>query len=79
MRQTGTTQYAHDAADRITSVTPPGESPIAYTWNDNGTLTARGSDTFNWDAADRLVSATVDSNTTTFTWDVNTVDTSGVG
>jgi YD repeat-containing protein len=66
---------------------------------ENGNLTARGADSFAWDAADRLVSATVDSatttfayngdglrasltfdsNTTTFTWDVNRVDTSGVG
>lgn len=64
---------------------------VSYTWDDNGNLTARGSDAFDWDAANRLVSATVesatttfayngdglrdsltfDSNTTTFTWDVN--------
>ncbi len=57
----GTTQYAYDAADRISSVTPPGASAITYTWDDNGTLTARGSDSFGWDAAERLTSATVDS------------------
>ena len=57
----GTTQYDYDAADRISSVTPPGASAINYTWDDNGTLTARGSDSFGWNAAERLTSATVDS------------------
>ncbi len=39
----GTTAYAYDDADRITSVTPPGQSPVAWTWDDNGNLTERGS------------------------------------
>ena len=37
----------------------------AYTWDDNGNLTDRGSDEFEWDEADRMVSATVNSVTTT--------------
>jgi YD repeat-containing protein len=40
----GTTQYACDAADRLTSVTPPGQSAVSYGWDDNGNLTDRGSD-----------------------------------
>jgi YD repeat-containing protein len=59
----GTTQYAvacpersrRDAADRLTSVTPPGQSAIGYVWDDNGNLTSRGSDAFSWDAEDRSV------------------------
>ena len=40
-----TTTYAYDDNDRITSVTPPSPaSVINYTWDDNGDLTARGSD-----------------------------------
>ena len=60
---------------------------MSYGYDDNGNLTSRGSDSFAWDAADRLTSATVSSatttfayngdglrssrNSTTFTWDVN--------
>ena len=28
-----TTTYSYDDADRLTSVTPPGESAISYTWD----------------------------------------------
>jgi RHS repeat-associated protein len=64
-----TTTYAYDDDDRITSVTPPGPaSVINYTWDDNGDLTARGGDSFSWDYEDRMVSATVNSVTTTFAY-----------
>ncbi len=49
-------------------MTPPGESAISYTWDDNGNLTDRGSDEFEWDYEDRMTSATVDSATTTFAY-----------
>ena len=63
------TTYAYDDADRLTTVTPPSPaSAISYTWDDNGDLTARGSDSFSWDYEDRMVSATVNSVTTTFTY-----------
>jgi len=63
------TTYAYDDNDRITSVTPPSPaSVINYTWDDNGDLTARGSDSFSWDYEDRMVSATVNSVTTTFAY-----------
>ena len=69
MRKSGTrTKYVYDAADRLTSVIPTGGSTVSYTWDDNGNLTARGSDSFGWDAADRLISATVSSDTTTFAY-----------
>jgi RHS repeat-associated protein len=64
----GTTDYTYDAADRLTSVDPPSASPVTYTWDDNGNLTARGSDSFVWDAEDRMTSATVSSVTTTFAY-----------
>ncbi|MGE0598407.1 MAG: hypothetical protein AB7J35_01105 [Dehalococcoidia bacterium] len=63
------TTYAYDDADRITTVTPPSPaSAISYTWDDNGNLTDRGSDSFDWDYEDRMVSATVNSVTTTFAY-----------
>ena len=50
-----------------TSVIPPSPaSAITYAWDNNGNLTARGSDTFAWDYEDRMTSATVNSTTTTF-------------
>ncbi len=55
----GTTTYAYDAADRLTSVDPPGAGSTSYTWDDNGNLTDRGSDAFDWDAEDRLPSSTL--------------------
>ncbi|MGE0600431.1 MAG: RHS repeat domain-containing protein [Dehalococcoidia bacterium] len=63
------TTYAYDDADRISTVTPPSPaSAISYTWDDNGNLTDRGSDSFDWDYEDRMVSATVNSVTTTFAY-----------
>jgi RHS repeat-associated protein len=64
-----TTTYSYDDADRLTTVTPPSPaSAISYTWDDNGNLTDRGSDSFSWDYEDRMVSATVNSVTTTFAY-----------
>ena len=62
------TTYSYNEADQLTSLTPPGESAISYTWDDNGNLTDRGSDEFEWDYEDRMTSATVDSATTTFAY-----------
>ena len=37
--------YAYDDNDRITSVIPPSPASVVnYTWDNNGDLTARGSD-----------------------------------
>ena len=52
---------AYVDVDQLTSVTPAGESAISYSWDDNGNLTDRGSDEFEWDYEDRMTSATVDS------------------
>jgi RHS repeat-associated protein len=59
-----TTTYAYDDADQLTSVAPPGQQAIEYSWDDNGNLLERGTDTYDWDAADRMTSATVGSVTT---------------
>ena len=56
----GTTNYSYDDAGRLTTVTPPSPaSAMSYTWDNNGDLTARGSDSFCWDFEDRMTSATV--------------------
>ena len=65
----GTTGYSYDDADRITAVTPPSPAPVvSYTWDNNGNLTNRGSDSFSWDYEDRMTSATVNSVTTSFAY-----------
>ena len=64
-----TTSYTYDDADRITQVQPPSPaSAISYTWDDNGNLVERGSDTFEWDYEDRMVEATVNAVTSTYTY-----------
>ena len=36
---TGTTTYTYDAADQLSSVTPPGGSPLSYSYDANGNET----------------------------------------
>jgi RHS repeat-associated protein len=55
----GTTAYAYDVGDRLTTVTPPTGPTQTYGYDANGNQTAAGIDTFSWDAADRLSTATV--------------------
>ena len=64
----GTTAYAYDPADRLTSVTPPGGSAIAYTYNATGDELAAGSTTYAYDLADRMTSATVGVTSQAYTW-----------
>ena len=64
----GTTTYAYDVADRLTSVTPPGSGAITYTYNANGDELSAGTSTFTYDLADRMTSATAGSITQTYTW-----------
>ncbi len=65
----GTTSYSYDDAGRLTTITPPSPaSAINYTWDDNGNLTARGSDSFSWDYENRMTSATVNSTTYDYTY-----------
>jgi len=58
---TDETTYAYDDADRLTTPTPPGMSAVIYTWDDNGNLTDPGSDEFEWDYENRMISATCQS------------------
>src|SRR5262249_9000665 len=64
-----TTTYSYNDDSRLTTVTPPSPAPaVSNTWDSNGNLTARGSDSFAWDYEDRMTSATVGGTTTTFAY-----------
>jgi RHS repeat-associated protein len=64
----GVTTYGYDTADRLTSVTPPGQSAIAYSFDANGNQTAAGATTFSYDLADRLKTAIVGATSETYTY-----------
>jgi RHS repeat-associated protein len=64
MTRGSSTSYSYDKADRITSA-----GSTSYTVNANGNVTARGSDTFVYDQANRLTSATVGGVTSTYAYD----------
>ena len=59
-----TTSYTYDRADRITSA-----GSTSYTVNANGNETARGTDSFSYDQANQLKSATVTGTTGTYMYD----------
>jgi RHS repeat-associated protein len=59
-----TTNYTYDRADRLTAA-----GALVVTVNANGNLTTKGPDTFSYDAADRLVGATVGGTTETYVYD----------
>jgi YD repeat-containing protein len=44
---------------------------VNYSYDDNGNLTARGSDSFAWDHENRMTSATVGGTTTTFAYNAD--------
>ena len=58
-----TTSYTYDNADRMTAA-----GGVNYTYDSNGNQTGRGSDTFGWDAFNRMVTATVASTNVTYTY-----------
>jgi RHS repeat-associated protein len=60
----GTTNYSYDRADRISAA-----GPISITVNANGNITAKGSDSFGYDQANRITSATVSGATETYAYD----------
>src|SRR6185437_8551931 len=65
----GTTTTAYNDASEISSVTPPSPaSPVSYTYDANGNVTNRGSDTFAWDYENRLTLTTIGGTTTSFTY-----------
>jgi YD repeat-containing protein len=64
LTQGGTTSYAYDRTDRILAA-----GSTSYTVDADGNLTARGSDTFSYDQANRMTSATVTGTATTSVYD----------
>jgi RHS repeat-associated protein len=64
----GTTTYAYDNASELTGVTPPAAPVVNYTWDANGNLTNRGTDTFAWDYENRMTSATIGGVATSFAY-----------
>lgn len=70
MAQAGAvTRYAYDAADQLTSVTTPSGTATAYTYDTDGNQLTAGADTFTYDLADRMTSATVGGKATSYTYD----------
>ena len=59
-----TTNYSYDRADQIQTA-----GATTYTVNANGNLTMRDADSFAYDQANRLISATVGGTTTTYAYD----------
>ncbi|MBI2863853.1 MAG: RHS repeat protein, partial [Chloroflexi bacterium] len=59
----GTTVYTYTNDTRLAQV-----NATTYTWDDNGNLTGRGSDTFSYDYADWLTQAMVGGITSTYTY-----------
>ncbi|MBA3688501.1 MAG: RHS repeat-associated core domain-containing protein [Chloroflexi bacterium] len=64
----GSTTYLYDVADRLTSVTPPGQSAISYAFDANGNQTSAGATTYTYDLADLLKTATVGAVTETYAY-----------
>jgi RHS repeat-associated protein len=64
----GTTSYAYDIDDRLTTVTAPGPVVTSYTFDANGNQTAAGAQTFTYDLADRLKAATIGATTETYAY-----------
>ena len=64
VRNSTSISYAYDRADRISSA-----GAASYTVNANGNLTARGSDSFSYDQANRLTGTTVGSTAASYVYD----------
>jgi RHS repeat-associated protein len=64
----GTTTYAYDASDRLTTATAPGPVVTNYTFDLNGNETGAGATTFTYDLANRLKTATVGAATETYAY-----------
>jgi RHS repeat-associated protein len=62
---TFTTTYSYDALDRLTDLTRAGV-PTAFDWDDNGNQLAKGDDTYEYDADNRMVGADVGSATSAY-------------
>lgn len=58
------TSATYDAADRVTAV-----GAIQYTWDDNGYLASRGSDTFRYSVRGELLTAATNGKTINYAYD----------
>jgi RHS repeat-associated protein len=65
---TGTIDYAYNAADQLTSTTKSGQT-TNYTYDANGNQGSAGGRTFTYNLADQLVSTTNAGTTTTYGYD----------
>ena len=63
MTRGAATSYSYDRADRITAA-----GAVSYTVNANGNLVARGGDSFAYDQANRMKSATIGGSTSTYAY-----------
>ncbi|MEK7214193.1 MAG: RHS repeat-associated core domain-containing protein, partial [Chloroflexota bacterium] len=63
MTRGAATNYSYDRADRITAA-----GAVSYTVNANGNLVAKGTDSFAYDQANRMKSATVGGATSTYAY-----------
>ena len=60
----GTHSYSYDVDNRLTQI-----NAIAQTFDSNGNLTAKGSDSFAWDFEDRLLQSSVAGNVNSYRYD----------
>ncbi len=63
---TQVTNYAYDAANRLSSV-----NGQPYTWDDNGNLLNDGATQYAYDQANRLISATLGTTSTLYTYNAD--------
>ncbi|HEX7101051.1 MAG TPA: RHS repeat domain-containing protein [Nitrolancea sp.] len=68
----GTESYTFDLLNRLTEVDYANGDVVTYTYDANGNLTARGSDSFTWNWANPLGSATVNGTTADYMYDSST-------
>lgn len=67
-RPSGSTSYAYNAADELTSTTL-GATTTDYSHDKNGNMTASGSDSYTYDLANRTKTITQGATTTTYSYD----------
>ena len=68
---TTTLDYTYDDADQMTDV-----EGTAYDYDDNGNQTEAGTDTFEWDAQNRLAGTSIDSVSGSYAYNGDGIRTS---
>lgn len=64
----GTTTYTYDAADRLTSMTL-GSTATAFSYDNNGNMTAKGATQYTYDSANRLTKVISGTTTVEYNYD----------